>query len=108
MNVSLKEVAYVADLAHLDLTAEERERMVKDLNAILGFIDQLNELDTTQVAPMAQVMVGASTESGSQALAYARRPDDASAQPSLPHESALQNAPAKNPDFFKVPKVIER
>jgi aspartyl-tRNA(Asn)/glutamyl-tRNA(Gln) amidotransferase subunit C len=108
MNVSLKEVAYVADLAHLDLTAEERERMVKDLNAILGFIDKLNELDTTQVAPMAQVMAGASAESASTALAYARRPDDASAQPSLPHEDALQNAPARNPDFFKVPKVIER
>ena len=108
MSVTLKEVSYVADLANLDLTSEERERMVKDLNEILGFIDQLKELDTTNVAPMAQVMAGASSDPGSQALAYARRPDDAGAQPSLPHEAALANAPAKNPDFFKVPKVIER
>ncbi|MEO5936170.1 MAG: Asp-tRNA(Asn)/Glu-tRNA(Gln) amidotransferase subunit GatC [Terriglobales bacterium] len=108
MNVTLKEVAYVADLANLDLTPEERERMVKDLNAILGFIDQLNELDTTNVPPMAQVMAGSPKETGSQAHAYARRPDDAAARPSLPHEAALANAPVKNPDFFKVPKVIER
>ncbi len=108
MSVTLKEVAYVADLANLDLAAAERERMVKDLNAILGFIDQLNELDTTNVTPMAQVMAGASGQPGSQALAYARRPDDAVAHPSLPHENAMQNAPARNPDFFKVPKVIER
>lgn len=108
MSVTLKEVSYVADLANLDLKPEERERMVTDLNAILGFIDQLNELDTTNVAPMAQVMVGASIEDGSQALAYARRPDDSKAQPSLPHDAALQNAPAKHPVFFKVPKVIER
>ncbi|MEO6119792.1 MAG: Asp-tRNA(Asn)/Glu-tRNA(Gln) amidotransferase subunit GatC [Terriglobales bacterium] len=108
MNVTPKEVAYVADLANLDLTPEERERMVKDLNAILGFIDQLNELDTTNVPPMAQVMAGSSVEAGSLAHAYARRPDDATARPSLPHNAALENAPVKNPDFFKVPKVIER
>lgn len=108
MNVTPAQVGYVADLANLDLTPEERERMVKDLNAILGFIDQLNELDTTQVAPMAQVMAGSSADAGSQAHAYARRPDDATVQPSLPHEAALANAPVKNPDFFKVPKVIER
>lgn len=101
------EVSYVADLANLELSAEERERMVKDLNAILGFIDQLNELDTANVAPMAQVM--ASADAGeSQAFAYARRADDATARPSLPHVEALQNAPVKDPNFFKVPKVIER
>lgn len=108
MNVTPAQVSYVADLANLELTPEERERMVKDLNAILGFIDQLNELNTANVAPMAQVMAGTAEEAGSQAHAYSRRPDDASARPSLPHEAALQNAPAKDPNFFKVPKVIER
>lgn len=112
MAVTKEQVAYVADLANLDLTPEERERMVKDLNSILGFVDQLNELDTTSVAPMAQVMAGAKGEgSGHGAdlpFAYSRRPDDPAAQPSLPHEAALANSPVKDAHFFKVPKVIER
>ena len=53
--VSEKDVSYVADLAHLELTAEERARMLKDLNSILGYIERLNQLDTTNVEPMAQV-----------------------------------------------------
>lgn len=108
MSVSLTEVSYVADLANLDLTAEERQRMVKDLNAILGFIDQLNELDTANVAPMAQVMAGAVGEEGGRVHGHARRSDDPFARPSLPHDDALRNSPKKDPNFFKVPKVIER
>lgn len=108
MTLSAKEVSYVSDLASLDLTEEERERMVADLSSILGFIDSLNELDTTGVPPMAQVMAGASGEPGSKALAYARRQDLAGVRPSLDHAAALQNAPTRDPGFFKVPKVIER
>ena len=48
--VTEKDVAYVAELAHLELTDEERARMLKDLNSILGYIDRLNELDTADVA----------------------------------------------------------
>lgn len=108
MKVSPSEVSYVADLANLDLSAGERERLLKDLNSILDFIGQLNELDTAGVNPMAQVMVGSESDADSQTHAYARRPDDPAAQPSLPHEAALQNAPSKSAGFFKVPKVIER
>ena len=46
--VSEKDVSYVADLAHLELTAEERARMLKDLNSILGYIERLNQLDTAE------------------------------------------------------------
>ena len=53
--VSEKDVAYVAELAHLELTEEERARMLKDLNSILGYIERLNQLDTSGVEPMAQV-----------------------------------------------------
>ena len=53
--VSEEDVRYVAELAHLELTEEERRRMLKDLNSILGYIDRLNELDTSNVEPMAQV-----------------------------------------------------
>ena len=55
MKVTEKDVAYVADLGNLELTAEERTRMVRDLNSILGHIDNLNELETDNVPPMAQV-----------------------------------------------------
>ncbi len=53
--VTLEDVRYVAQLATLELTAEEESRMQRDLNAILGHIAQLAELDTTAVAAMAQV-----------------------------------------------------
>lgn len=105
--VSEKDVSHVADLAHLDLTAEERARMLKDLNSILDYIDRLNRLDTGNVEPMAQV-----------ASRYGERKDQAGEfscairqdelQPCLPREDALRNAPASDGTFFKVPKVIER
>ncbi len=55
MKVTDKDVAYVADLANLELTGEERAGMLRDLNSILEYIDRLNELDTSDVPPMAQV-----------------------------------------------------
>jgi aspartyl-tRNA(Asn)/glutamyl-tRNA(Gln) amidotransferase subunit C len=106
MKVTEKEVAYVADLANLDLTAEERVRMLRDLNSILEHIDTLSELDTSNVAPMAQVMAGTANAAEGASFAYSRRDDVLI--PSLPHDAALQNAPEVNKDFFKVPKVIER
>ena len=106
MKVSEKEVDYVADLANLELTSEERTRMVKDLNSILDYIDMLNELDTTGVAPMTQVTASAASVPGTNPYSYAQRADQHVT--SLPHDAAMQNAPDRNPDFFKVPKVIER
>ena len=55
MKVSEKDVLYVADLANLELTPEERTRMVRDLNSILEYVDRLNQLDTDGVPPMAQI-----------------------------------------------------
>ena len=106
--VSDKDVSYVADLAHLELTEDERARMLKDLNSILGYIDRLNELDTANIEPMAQVANGSveGETSGVEGMAHAMRADEP--RPSLPHEEALRNAPASDGVFFKVPKVIER
>ena len=107
--VSEQDVSYVADLAHLELTPEERARMLKDLNSILAYIERLNQLDTSNVAPMAQVSsrYGVSKEaSPGEAFAYAMRPDEV--RPCLPHDEAMQNAPQTDGTFFKVPKVIER
>lgn len=106
--VTDKDVSYVADLAHLELTADERVRMLKDLNSILGYIDRLNELDTANVEPMAQVAsrIDEGEASGVEGFAYAMRADEL--RPCLPHEEALRNAPVSDGVFFKVPKVIER
>jgi aspartyl-tRNA(Asn)/glutamyl-tRNA(Gln) amidotransferase subunit C len=112
MKVTEKDVTYVADLANLDLSHAERERMVRDLNSILDYIDSLSELDTTNVPPMAQISdrfgVDESRQ-GSARFAYASREDVLEGlRKSLPHDVALANAPDTDGTFFEVPKVIER
>ncbi len=112
MKVTEKDVAYVADLANLELTPEERSGMLRDLNSILDYVDRLNELDICNVPPMAQVSdrygVDESRQ-GSERFAYASREDVLEGlRKSLPHEAALENAPDSDGTFFRVPKVIER
>jgi len=110
MKVTEQDVAYVAELANLDLTDQERSAMLRDLNSILDYMDRLNELDTGDVAPMAQVSYGADpAKQGSQRFAYARRADIVEGlRKSLPRAEALANAPDADEEFFRVPKVIER
>jgi aspartyl-tRNA(Asn)/glutamyl-tRNA(Gln) amidotransferase subunit C len=98
MKITENDVAYVAELANLELTEAEREHMVRDLNSILSYIDHLNELNTDNVPPMAQTAVAGSGD--------ALRAD--ALQPCLTHEQALRNAPDHDEKFFKVPKVIDR
>ena len=102
--VTTEEVLRVAELANLDLTAEEVPRMQRDLNAILGHIAQLNELDTSGVPAMAQVgeMLGAEPEKTGAML----RSDQL--RPSLDRAAVMAAAPETDGRFFKVPKVIER
>jgi aspartyl-tRNA(Asn)/glutamyl-tRNA(Gln) amidotransferase subunit C len=108
MKVTEKDVAYVADLANLELTPEESQRMVADLNSILGHIDQLNKLDTSNVEPLAVVLsaFASSGREGSEKFAYAQRDDEV--KPGLSREVALSNAPDTDGTCFRVPKVIER
>jgi aspartyl-tRNA(Asn)/glutamyl-tRNA(Gln) amidotransferase subunit C len=112
MKVTEKDVVYVADLANLELTAEGRAGMVRDLNSILDYVDMLNELDTSDVPPMAQVSdrYGVDeSKQGSERFAYASREDVLEGlRKSLPQEVALENAPDADGTFFRVPKVIER
>ena len=112
MKVTEKDVVYVADLANLDLTEPERAGMVRDLNSILEYIDRLNQLDTSEVPPMAQVSDrGAIDESGraGERSRHAMREDIVDGlRKSLPHDEALANAPDADEQFFRVPKVIER
>jgi aspartyl-tRNA(Asn)/glutamyl-tRNA(Gln) amidotransferase subunit C len=112
MRVTDRDVSYVADLANLDLSPGERAAMVRDLNSILGHIDKLNELDTSNVEPMAQVSDHYCIDhakQGSQRFNYATRDDIVEGlRKSLPQEVALENAPDTDGTFFRVPKVIER
>jgi aspartyl-tRNA(Asn)/glutamyl-tRNA(Gln) amidotransferase subunit C len=86
--------------------------MLRDLNSILDYVDRLNELDTSDVPPMAQVSdrYGVDqTKQGSERFAYASREDVVEGlRKSLPHDEALANAPDADGEFFRAPKVIER
>src|SRR5271169_6003685 len=114
MKVTDKNVAYVADLANLELSEEERARMLRDLNSILEYVERLSELNTDKVVPMAQVSDRYGDDSdespqGSHRFAYAIREDVKDGlRKSLPQDVAVKNAPDTDGTFFEVPKVIER
>jgi aspartyl-tRNA(Asn)/glutamyl-tRNA(Gln) amidotransferase subunit C len=104
VGVTIEDVRRVAELANLELTAEEEPRRRRDLNAILGHIAQLNELNTSGIPPMAQVgeMLGGITDTVGTSL----RTD--AVRPSLDRSTVMAAAPETDGRFFKVPKVIER
>ena len=97
--VTVNDVERVAELAHLELTPDESAHMLTDLNAILDYVAELNELNTDAVAPLAQV-------SELENFVNAPRPD--ALVPSLERAAVMPQAPESNGTFFKVPKVIER
>ena len=108
MKITEKDVLYVTALANLELQQDEVSRFAADLDSILAYIDKLNELDTSGVEPMAQVLYGQSEKA-------AAKPDngDSTLRPDLAvpwfsQEQAVGNAPEKGAGQFKVPKVIER
>jgi len=89
-----KDVEYVARLARLKLSETEKEAHAEQLNKILGYMDKLNQLDTTHIKPTSHVVE----------MRNVFREDIV--KPSLPVDNALQNAPDKKDNFFRVPKVI--
>lgn len=103
--VKIEDVRRVAELANLELTPEEEPRMQRDLNAILGYIAQLNELDTSEISPMSQV--GEVLEEAIHHTHGETLRLDA-VQPSVDRAEVMAAAPETNGRFFKVPKVIER
>ncbi|MEP6662283.1 MAG: Asp-tRNA(Asn)/Glu-tRNA(Gln) amidotransferase subunit GatC [Verrucomicrobiota bacterium] len=88
-------VKYVANLARIALSPEEEEKLGAQLSQILGYIDKLKELDVSQVEPTAHAFP----------LINVFRADEI--RPSLSHEEALRNAPAKANGLFVVPKIVE-
>jgi len=94
MSVTIKDVERIAALARLEFSQEEKEKFTRQFNDILAYMEKLNQLDTSNVEPLSQVIE----------LKNVFREDEV--KPGLTQEQALQNAPAKNDKFFKVPKVI--
>jgi len=99
--VTVRDVEQVAELAHLELGPEETPAMLRDLNAILDYVAELNELDTAGVVPLAQV-----SELKNAAGESVLRDDQL--RPSLDRGVVMSQAPETDGAFFKVPKVIER
>ena len=99
MTFTDKEVRAVADLANLRLSPEEIARLVHDLGSIVTYMEKLNELDTSQVEPMTQVLFDSEETSTLR---------DDTVQPTIPNAQALANAPSAGAGYFKVPRVIER
>ena len=96
MSVTRKDVEHIAELARLKFKDEELENFTHQLNDILAYMEQLNELDTENVEPLFHPIEGSNVF----------REDIT--KPSLDREHALKNAPDKDDKFFKVPKVIGR
>jgi aspartyl-tRNA(Asn)/glutamyl-tRNA(Gln) amidotransferase subunit C len=95
MSINVKQVRWVAHLARLELSDEELSQLTRDLSAILEFVDQLNQVNTDNVEPLAHPL----------ALENVFRADETA--PSLTVSEALANAPDRRGDFYGVPAVFE-
>lgn len=95
MNLSRDDVRKVADLARLKVTDDELDSLASDLRAIVGYVEILNEVDTTGVTPMVHAVE----------LQNVLRPDVR--VPSLPRTAALSNAPRTDGQYFLVPPIID-
>jgi aspartyl-tRNA(Asn)/glutamyl-tRNA(Gln) amidotransferase subunit C len=95
VKVSLADIRHVAMLARLELSPEEEAAMTTTLDAILTYVDQLSAVDTAGIEPTAHILD----------LATPWRDDEVVNQPDT--EALLRNAPARDGNFFRVPKIIE-
>ena len=95
MKVSVRDVEYVAQLSRLELSEDEKETFVKNLNDILEHVDKLRELDTEDIEPMAHVLP----------IKNVFRADEV--YPSMKREDILKNAPDQENGCFRVPKIVD-
>ena len=95
MHVDRETLRRIAHLARLDVEEKTEKDLLDRLNAILTWMEKLHEIDTSQTEPLTHL---------SEEVNVLR--EDV-VQPSLPHERGLFNAPKKDSDYFRVPKVLE-
>ena len=93
--ITLEQVRHVALLARLELSPQDENRLRTDMDEMLAYVDKLNELDTKNVAPTTQV-----GEAGTP-----MRDDEVTNRPDV--DAILANAPSRDRNYFKVPKIIE-
>ena len=93
--ITMQEVEQVARLARLTLSDAEKERMRRELDGILSYIDKLRALDTEGVPPTSHAVP----------MTNVMREDEP--KPSFPREDMLANAPDRSGEFFRVPRIIE-
>ena len=96
MTIDKETVEKVAHLARLELGEDEKEKMIADMNKILGFMDKLNEIDTSGIEPLVYMTNEINTVR-----------EDVVKQ-DITHDEALLNAPKHDQDYFLVAKVIEK
>ncbi|MGB2698338.1 MAG: Asp-tRNA(Asn)/Glu-tRNA(Gln) amidotransferase subunit GatC [Candidatus Zixiibacteriota bacterium] len=94
MPITLKDVEYVAKLARLKLSEKEKKKFQKELDKIIRYIDQLNQVDTENVPPTSHVIP----------MQNVLREDEI--KPSLTQKEALANAPDKKDGYFRVPRAF--
>ncbi len=95
MNIDRQTLHKLAHLSRLDISEKDEPKMLEDLTAIVTFVEKLNEVNTDGVEPLTTMSHEVNTV----------REDEVGEH--LPHEEVLRNAPAKDADFFRVPKVLE-
>ena len=98
MPITRKDVDGIAELARLELTVEETDLFTEQLSSIIGHIEKLNELDTSDVPPMSHCVTSAD---GSELVAR-----DDQVRPSIGQKLAVENAPDAEEGYFRVPRVI--
>lgn len=96
MNIDKSTVEKLAHLARLEFSEKEKEDMVQDMDKILAFVDKISELDLENVKPLVYL-----TEEEN-----VMRKDEVITQ--VTKDEALKNAPDKDTDYFRVPKVLQR
>jgi aspartyl-tRNA(Asn)/glutamyl-tRNA(Gln) amidotransferase subunit C len=96
MKIDRKDVEKLAHLSRLELTEEELVNMESDMNKMLQFVEKINELDLDDVEPLAYV---------SDEVNILREDE---VKQDITHDEALKNAPDKDTDYFRVPKVIKK
>ena len=95
MKITVEEVEHVAKLSRLTFSPDETVLFAKQLDNILGYVDKLNELDSTGIEPTSHVLP----------ISNVFKVDEP--RPSLTPDEALSNAPERSGDFYRVPKIIE-
>jgi aspartyl-tRNA(Asn)/glutamyl-tRNA(Gln) amidotransferase subunit C len=95
MKIDKETLQKIAHLSRLELDEKNTEKMLEDMNGILAFVDKLNEVNTDGVEPLTTMSLEVNALREDEVITH------------LPHDEALKNAPKKDNDYFRVPKVME-